>query len=42
MEVELLRYPSQEDLAWVKTCTLNTVGKVSTTAPTEEWLTRLV
>ena len=42
IKVELLRYPLQEDLAWVKTCTLNTVGKVSTTAPTEEWLTRLV
>ena len=42
MEVELLKFPSPEDLAWVKTCTLNTVGKVSTTAPTEEWVTRLV
>lgn len=42
MKVELLRYPTKEDLAWVKTCTLNTVGKSSTTAPTEEWLIRLV
>ena len=38
--VELLKYPT--DLAWVKTCTLNTVGKTSTTAPTEEWLERLI
>lgn len=42
MKVELLRYPTKEDLAWVKTCTLNTVGKVSITAPTEEWVERLV
>jgi hypothetical protein len=41
-EIKLIKYPTQEDLAWVKTCTLNTVGKKSTTAPTEEWLTRLV
>ena len=42
MEVELLRYPSEQDLAWVKTCTLNTVGRTSTTSPTEEWLERLI
>ena len=42
MKVELLRYPTEADLAWVKTCTLNTVGKVSTDAPTEAWLKRLV
>lgn len=42
MKVEILKYPSQNDLAWVKTCTLNTVGKNSTSVPTEEWLTRLV
>lgn len=39
--VELLRYPTEQDLVWVKQCTLNTVGKSSTTAPTEEWLVRL-
>ena len=42
MKVSLLKYPTKEELAWVKTCTLNTVGKVSTTAPTEEWVERLV
>ena len=42
MKVTLLKYPSEQDLAWVKTCTLNTVGKVSTTCPTNEWLSRLV
>ena len=40
--VELLKWPSEEDLKWVKTCTLNTVGKKSVTAPTEEWLAKLV
>lgn len=40
--VELLRYPTEQDLLWVKQCTLNTVGKSSTTAPTEEWVERLV
>lgn len=41
-KITVLKYPSQNDLAWVKTCTLNTVGKNSTSVPTEEWLTRLV
>jgi hypothetical protein len=40
--VTILKYPSKEDLAWVKTCTLNTVGKNSTTAPTVEWVERLI
>lgn len=42
MKVELLKHPELQDLAWLKTCTLNTVGKSSTTAPTEEWVERLV
>lgn len=40
--IELLKYPSEQDLAWVKTCTLNTVGKTSTNVPNEEWLVRLI
>ena len=40
--IELLKYPTEEDLMWVKTCTLNTVGKVSTTAPTDKWIKRLI
>lgn len=40
--IELLKYPSEQDLAWVKTCTLNTVGKTSTNVPNEEWIERLV
>ena len=42
MKVEILRSPNDLDLFWVKTCTLNTVGKESTKAPTEEWIERLV
>ena len=42
IKVELLRYPTEETWAWVKTCTLNTVGKESTKAPTEEWKKKLL
>lgn len=41
-KVELLKYPTEEDWAWCKTCTLNTVGKKSVTAPTEEWKKKLI
>lgn len=27
MKVEIIKYPTQEDLRWLKQCTLNTVGK---------------
>lgn len=42
MQVELLRAPNESDLYWAKICTLNTVGKNSTKAPTDEWIERLV
>lgn len=42
MRVELLRCPNEADLFWVKTCTLNTVGKETTKAPKEDWIKRLV
>ena len=42
MRVRIIKKPTKRDLQWVKQCTLNTVGKTSTTAPTEEWLARLV
>jgi hypothetical protein len=42
MKVEILKYPTEQDLKWCKTCTLNTVGKSSTKAPTEQWIERLV
>lgn len=40
--VELIKYPTEEDLIWVKRCTLNTVGKDTTKLPTIEWIKRLV
>lgn len=42
MKVEVLKYPTENDLLWVKQCTLNTVGKSTTKAPTEEWLLKLI
>ena len=40
--VEMLKSPTDEDWMWVKTCTLNTVGKKSTKLPTEEWKKKLI
>lgn len=42
MKVELLKYPTEKDWEWCKTCTLNTVGKKSVNAPTEEWKKKLI
>ena len=42
MQIEILRAPNEADLFWVKTCTLNTVGKDTTKSPTETWIKRLV
>ena len=42
MKIELLKFPTEQDWQWVKTCTLNTVGKKSLIAPTEEWKKRLI
>ena len=42
MKVTLIKYPSQDDLMWCKTCCLNTVGKSSTQYPTKDWIEKLV
>ena len=42
MKVELLKYPNDKDWKWVKTCTLNTVGKKSLSEPTDEWKQKLI
>ena len=42
MKVEVLKYPTEQDLLWCKQCTLNTVGLKTTKQPTEEWLKTLV
>ena len=36
-KVEILKHPTDEDWMWCKTCTLNTVGKISAKLPTAEW-----
>lgn len=41
-KVEVIKYPTEEDLKWVKTCTLNTIGKKTTSLPNNEWLVKLV
>lgn len=42
MTVEILKHPTEQDWAWCKTCTLNTVGKKSISAPTDEWKKKLI
>ena len=41
-KVEILKHPTEEDWMWCKTCTLNTVGKVSAKLPTDEWKNKLI
>lgn len=41
-KVKILKYPTESDWQWVKTCTLNTVSKKSTKAPTNEWKIKLL
>lgn len=44
MKVEIIRYPRESELRWVKECTLNTVGKKlgNKSEVKEEWIERLV
>lgn len=42
MKVELLKHPTEEDWFFCKQCTLNTVGKSTTTLPTDEWKVKLL
>ena len=42
MKITILKYPTETDLLWCKTCTLNTIGKKSTKKPTQEWLEQIV
>ena len=37
MQIELLKYPTEEDWMLVKRCALVTVGKQPITAPNDEW-----
>lgn len=40
--IKILKHPTELDWQWCKQCTLNTVGKNSTTLPTSEWKEKLV
>jgi hypothetical protein len=42
MKVKLIKYPEDRDWQWVRRCTLNTVGKHSTSIPTDEWKIKLL
>lgn len=41
-EVEIIKYPTDDDWMLCKKCTLNTVGKNTTKLPTEEWKHKLL
>ena len=38
----MLKHPSDEDWAFVKTCALNTMGKRAATLPTDEWKKKIL
>lgn len=42
MEIELRRYPTMDDLRWMKECTIGTMGKEVKTAPTSEFVRKLL
>lgn len=45
MKVEILKYPNETDWLWVKTCTLNTIGKKLKSSATQidyEWKVKLL
>ena len=42
MTVEMIKYPAEEDWLFCKQCTLNTVGKTTTSLPSKEWKEKLI
>lgn len=42
MEIELVRYPTDDDLMWMKECTIGTMGKEAKTPPTSEFMRKLL
>lgn len=42
MEIELIKYPNDEDWALVKQCTLVTIGKHAVTPPSDEWKKKML
>lgn len=42
MEIELKRYPTNDDMKWMKECTVGTMGKNVKTPPTSEFVRKLL
>ena len=42
MEIELKRYPTNDDMKWMKECTVGTMGKEAKTPPTSEFVRKLL
>lgn len=42
MNIELRRYPTHNDLMWMKECTVGTMGKEAKTMPTSEFVRKLL
>lgn len=42
MKVELRKYPSRDDVVWMKECTVGTMGKEAKTPPTSDFLRKLL
>ena len=42
MTIELRRYPMQDDLMWMKECTVGTMGREAKTLPTSDFVRRLL
>ena len=42
ISVEMIKHPTEEDWLFCKQCTLNTIGKTTTTLPTSEWKEKLL
>lgn len=42
MQVELVGYPSERDLMWMKECAIGTMGKDVKTKPSSEWIHRML
>ena len=42
MVIELRKYPTKDDMKWLKECTVGTMGKEAKTPPTSEFIRRLL
>lgn len=42
MNIEMIKYPTNEDWLFCKQCALNTIGKNTTNIPNEEWKQKII